>query len=487
MRGEKGIVFPLVLLVLLLGSMLVIPSLGLANNILRSKEINLEVLKEQYARDAAAEHAMWRLKYGGLAQTLGEDPEKYDITLNGVTVEVIVNLSAELGGFTAPGAEDDKIQVTKTVECDINDGAGFSAEKCSNVPKNPSASALARYIIKLEQMSPDTGDGLTVLFDELPTGFDYVPTSVGSPDSMPLFEPENVGTAQNPILKWDFVDGAGSPEQAVSFQEGDVKTLTFEAEINKSTGQYCNAVYLLPNREKTNKTTPILVGDESAGGCSGGGVSVVKWVDKQVAQPGVPTTFTYLIDVVNVDSTPLHIDSIRDVLPSGGFAYAPASTEVWITDDPLVGLPDDFTLPLGFSPFDDADLGKTFLPSERWQLVWDGPGGSGWGLAAAGSPGDTLILRFQVDVNLAGSGTYYNEVFIDVGPGCSAPQDLINEGVFTEGQEDEEYCTAYSWPTGGVVIPTYDVQSGAGGIVGQGNVILAADLMSLESWHVENK
>jgi hypothetical protein len=207
-------------------------------------------------------------------------------------------------------------------------------------------------------------------------------------------------------------------------------------------------------------------------------------VDKLVAPPNELTVLTYLVNVENTDVNTLHVSSIKDVLPPTGFTYVFGSTMVKITDQPTF----DFGDITGFLPFSDDDLESTFLASERWQLVWDGPGGAGWSIAAAGGATDTLILRFSATVTPTSSGSYYNEAFIDVGSGCSAPQDLISQGVFTPGQEDEEYCTAYSWPTGGVMVPTYDVRSGTGSVTAQGNVDVdwsgGYGDARLNSWHV---
>ena len=123
------------------------------------------------------------------------------------------------------------------------------------------------------------------------------------------------------------------------------------------------------------------------------------------------------------------------------------------------------------------------------QLVWTEPNGGGfpnWSLAQAGQSGDTLVIRFQAQVVITGSGTYFNEIFADVGAGCSAPQRLVSAGVFTQGSEDQEYCSRYSWPTGGGVVPSFDVRSESGGLTGQGNVVMLTDNGSarLNSWHL---
>ena len=48
------------------------------------------------------------------------------------------------------------------------------------------------------------------------------------------------------------------------------------------------------------------------------------------------------------------------------------------------------------------------------------------------------------------------------------------------------YSTGYSYGTGGVIVPEYDVQALVGQTTGQGNVQVGGGDASLESWHVEN-
>ena len=96
-------------------------------------------------------------------------------------------------------------------------------------------------------------------------------------------------------------------------------------------------------------------------------------------------------------------------------------------------------------------------------------------------------MRFKASVTLTESGSYYNEAFVVVGSGCSAPQALTSQGVFNPDVEDEEYCTGYSWPTGGVIVPTYDVQSTSDTTTGVGNITIdwTNSTTQLNSWHVD--
>ena len=97
----------------------------------------------------------------------------------------------------------------------------------------------------------------------------------------------------------------------------------------------------------------------------------------------------------------------------------------------------------------------------------------------ANPPPLTSVEWIEAEFTPTESGSYYNEVFVDVS--CSAPSSLISEGVTTQ----DEYCAAYSWPTSGVLVPSYDVRSISGGLTGQGNAVFQTeDGAQLTSWHI---
>ena len=486
-EDQGGELFILVLMLLLMGTLILTPAIVMSDTALKSKKIHTGILAEQYTRDAGAEFAMWDLIYGDAALLLSEaNPEvSSSITLNGITSTITTVWTATESLANISSTEDDRVRPSNSVICD-KDGDGFD-DDCLALPKNIDG-MVARYTIYLEQISPDTENGVTVVYDELPTGFSYIPGSTFSQDgSILAFEPAELPTSQNPVLAWDFETALGGP---LLFNHGEVKQFSFDVNINKSEDRYCNAIYIKPNRELSGKTAPIHVSTPSnTEGCQGGGVATAKFVDTPVAFPEVVTVFTYIINVENVDTSTLHLDNVRDILPQGGFRYLLNSASYKITDTPFDPENDSFINLAGDIPILDGDLEKTILANNRQQLVWSDPGGGGdpkWSLSQAGSDGDTLIVRFEVIATLDSSGTYFNEVFGDVGAGCNAPQHLVGLGIFTPGQEDEEYCFRYSWPTSGVIVPSYDVQSSAGRLVGQGNADLISDLNSavLNSWHL---
>ncbi len=209
-----------------------------------------------------------------------------------------------------------------------------------------------------------------------------------------------------------------------------------------------------------------------------------KFVDTLVAVPNQTTVFTYISNVVNIENNSAAILEFKDVLPQGGFQWCdPANPPAGfscdapmykVVADPFDPATDSFTDTTGFTTMADP---TATLNNSRWELVWDN-GGSGWNMGQAGKVDDTFIMRFQAHVTPTESGSYYNEVFVD--NNCSAPSQLVSEGVTTQA----EYCAAYSWPTGGTLVPAYDVQADTGDTTGQGNVAVGASVASLDSWTV---
>ncbi len=487
---ERGSAFILVLILLAVGTPLISSSLNLVNTGLTSKEIQTGLLEEQYSRDGGAEYAMWDLLYGDVASQLAQDGDEINTTmvLNGVETQIIIRLSgAPSGTSTVTGAEDNRVLTSMAVECD-KDGDGFD-DDCLALPL--SDGMIARYTISLEQISPDESVGLVAIYDQLPKGFEFIPGSVISPDgSLPEIEPLTPTNIESPawqIWEWDL---SSSP---IYFQRGVVKKFSFEAEINDIKGRYCNRVFgkmeALPN-EMSDGMTEVVVGTDVADRCEGMGAYLIKYVDTMVALPNVNTIVTYIINVENIEQNSLHIDSIKDVLPPDGFTYCSPNfppddlqlscdRPMWKTTDesfdPATG---DFSDTMGFAMYNDPEQTLS-AGGDRWELFWDGPGGSGWGLQQAGDPNDNLILRFQAQLTVTQSGTYYNEGFAHAD--CSAPSSLIAEGVTSQ----EEYCASYSWPTGGGVVPKYNVSSSSGGTTAQGLMALTgSDSLQLNSWHV---
>ncbi|MFH1142045.1 MAG: hypothetical protein V1724_10425, partial [Chloroflexota bacterium] len=97
MRGEEGQALPITLLLLGVGSIMVMPFLTLTSNGLMASRDFAGLQYGQYAADAGAEDALWRLRYGGLTTTLLTLPgftTTYPLsqTVNGVSASVTVTM-----------------------------------------------------------------------------------------------------------------------------------------------------------------------------------------------------------------------------------------------------------------------------------------------------------------------------------------------------------------------------------------------------------
>lgn len=504
---ERGQALVLVLILLLLGSLLLIPALRLGFTALRNKQVQTQDLKAQYAMSAGAEYGMWQLLYGGTAALLNDsNPQTTStININGIDTTVNIQMQAQLGDMEVTGARNNRIRPSKTVVCEITQGSSAFDDNCLTALPQQTDNMRARYTVFLEQVSPDTSVGLTTIYDELPPAFKimcnngsfpsggacasgWVTSADGSFPQVLTVTPTNIGSSTNEIWKWLF----SSP---VYFQQGEVKKFTFTAQIpKKPSDRYCNGVYLklqaLPNEKGDKRLAQVTTNPSPPGGCSGGGTMVRKYVDRILALPNQVNTFTYIVNIENMDQATRQILSITDVLAQGGFRYCnPSSTPPCDAPrykrvaNPFVFPADGFSLAsFGGTVLADPSLSLIPIPPDdnRQKLIWNTPGGSDSSLAAGGTSTDTFILRFQARITPTESGSYWNEIFADVN--CSSPTPLKNEGVIT----DADYCASYSWPAGGVAVPNYDVRSGALHLSGQGNITLDWDNHSalLNSWHI---
>ena len=487
--GERGYMLVMVLIVLAIGSTSIIPVMNLVQTGLRSNTIQTTQLNDQYSGDAGSEFAIWQLLYGDATAQLTADGEEvlHTINLNGTETVVVIRLNGASSQLSpGPGAEDNRTRAHATVVC-ARDGDGVYDDDCLNLPGD-TPGMLAKYTVFLEQISPDVSVGVTTVYNELPSGFHWYPASDpvasldGSFSEIESVSAENIGSSQNQVWKWDLA-------APIFFTQGQVRQFTFVARIGVNDGEHCDRVFLKmqsPPNESSGPVAVVRVGS-TAGGCPNGGTRASKHVDRLLALPNDTTVFTYIISIENLEKNSQHVQGIKDVLPQG-FLYCdgpaqgdPSKTcdpTLWkIADDPFDPGTGSYSSIAGYTPLPGpTDSGG---PDGRRELVWDGPGGAGWGLAQAGLPGDTFIVRFQAEFTPTDSGSYYNEVFVDVS--CSATSSLIAEGVTSQS----EYCASYSWPTSGVLVPSYDVRSISGSTTSQGNAAFqAGDGAQLTSWHI---
>jgi hypothetical protein len=123
--------------------------------------------------------------------------------------------------------------------------------------------------------------------------------------------------------------------------------------------------------------------------------------------------------------------------------------------------------------------------SQRWELDWNFsnyPGASDdvWddgGLCEDYSrgnydpylelqPGEIFQVVFQATVTLTASGSYYDEVFVRISDEYYGADDWV-----------------YSWPTGGVMVPQYDIMAETLNSILRANALLTPQGHWWRSWH----
>ena len=430
--GEKGFVLVLVVIFLALGSLLVIPALRLAYTTLNIKQLRTLALEDQYARDGAAEHAMWVLRYGGGTALLTEENQtiEYTITLNGISTDVVIQLRAEPGLSGAPLAK-----------------GGFKVLPGSTVTPTSATPAVPTtfdYTITMQQLNPDPATGeIDEVWDQLPPGFTYVAGSSFF-EGDPIDNPVERMDGNTQTLQWLF-----SPK--IDFQVyGQTKRLTFQADATPPDNQrYCNEVAFWPNGERAGKSAFITVGTPSYNGCAGRKVPLALDAIPGIIPPNVTTTVTFTGTWTNLDVGAHGIDHIIVVL-APGFAYVADSAAEFgsnmTTDEPSI----------------DASSGREEL---TWSTFPEKP--------VPFAVDQIRTQAFKATTTPTESGSAYAEVFTKLFDACAhAPCTLPgdNENV-------------YSWQVGLTIVPAYDVRSEAEITSGWGNSIPGSGV-TLESWNV---
>jgi len=116
-RGESGQAFLLVLVMLVVGSLLIVPSLTLASTSLKAGQMVEENMKGIYAADAGIEDALWRL----INDKPASFPYNYEITgINGMSVSVVIEEVISISGqeIGSPGEHQDSLESTTSVSYD---------------------------------------------------------------------------------------------------------------------------------------------------------------------------------------------------------------------------------------------------------------------------------------------------------------------------------------------------------------------------------
>lgn len=448
-KREIGQALIMVLILLAIGAVLIVPALRLTSTSLKSSQIITEQVRALYAADGAQEYVLWKLAYDGYGATFTYDGQSDNFTVEvcGTPVDVIVVMRATEGAGGVCLATDDVIRPTKTVSPDtVPDGS----------------SRTYTYIIRLEQLSDNTSQGLDAVYDILPKSFgtgSYVPGSsyirVDGGSWEPLGDPlaESSGYGGQERLRWPASGNFTSPIR--DFAVRQVKEIKFQVAGSLLDDRvYYNWVVLEPWNTVSGPTANITVGSGKTP--EGGLLEVDKTSYPEVIQPGVETDIEYTISITNLDDETHQIQEITDYLPPE-FYYSTNSTSGLTTFEPQISY-------------------ETMCGAERQVLLWtvdEFPGGNAVSIAS----GETLTLTFWAQTTKEVSGTYYNEV--TVVPKTPIPKIFEDIGVTYEN-----YNTSYSWNTGTVIVPAYDSRADADGLTIDANMALILGGISITSWQI---
>ena len=464
-NNEAGQTFIIVLIVLAIGSMLVVPLLGLSSTAVKSSQMITNQAKALYAAEGVQEYIMWKLLHQNWAQSFTNPGEEGYVTIEncGITMEATVVMRAIPGEGGMTLATDHAIQPTKTVEP-------------SWVPDKDLYDYT--YTINLEQLSSDTSQGLDAIYDILPGGMnDYIgPTEISLDDGETWhIVPDPEWISSKDVLKWPSDYDKDTGTGAFSSDPGDLdhyfhgirdfdvrekKMLRFTVRGRlDDNAVHCNWVVLKPWNTVSGPQAPIDVGDPPVWGLCDEDqyIGIVKIADPDFIIPGVPTVIRYDVDITNNYTQTRFIEKIIDYLPPG-FYYA----------GPTEGLTDQ----------DPQGTGSTININgvDRYKLEWAQEEFGGVDLSIAA--GETLRLTFYAQATKDVSGSYYNEVSIIL------KETGISAGFEEAGVTPSEYADNYSWNQGSVTVPTYDSEVEGDGIILDENLSLVLGGISITSFRI---
>ncbi|MFQ5826891.1 MAG: hypothetical protein ACE5IA_05990, partial [Dehalococcoidia bacterium] len=260
--------------------------------------------------------------------------------------------------------------------------------------------------------------------DLLPPGFSYV---TGSSFGITTDDPETEPEEGQQELEWDL----GPP---LVLGPGEAGQLSFQATATLEGGTYLNEAWAKVSdygKVYSGETAPVIVP------YTWSGLSIEKVVSPSSARAGQETTFTYTIYIENVDTVPMEMYEIGDLLPVD-FSYLTGSSSGITTADPQINL----------GPDDNERL--------KWILSPSVPI----------SPGEVREQVFQAVATLD-EGTYWNEAWVYF---------LL---------EEEEQIAATS-PTAPVqAYYQYDIEATAGGTTIRTAAIVSQGAVTVLSWQVE--
>ena len=425
---QRGQAFVLVLILLALGSLVIVPALNLSFTGLQSRQAQQARLMEYYAADGAQEYSVWRLaNEPGFASTLepGVKTGPYYIELNGVKAEYSVTAQASETAPSDAPITNDRYKITANVTPDYLPEEGLATEFI--------------YTITLQSMFDDVPADpfhLTELRVNFPQKFDYLD------DSATGFITQGTLSTPGSDFRWTFTPG-------ISFNFWERKTMTFRASttFTKSGSHYTGVEAWIEQGGRsgsTGATAPIVVVISTAG-TEIPKLAITKTVEPSVIPPGENITLAYTITLKNLSSfTPIDVKEIRDALPAG-FSYV-AESSSGILDNP----------PAKIEP-----VGAPVAGGTRWRLEWSFTPAPFLTI----DPGESVTGTFQARGIVDSSGTFANEVWITTSPAIAE---------------------AYSWPTGMVTVPHYDVESSAGSSTIRVVFQISEGRYKVRSWQVDS-
>ncbi|HEY82272.1 MAG TPA: DNRLRE domain-containing protein [Dehalococcoidia bacterium] len=285
-------------------------------------------------------------------------------------------------------------------------------------------------------------------------------------------EPELV-VSYIPLGGSDFQKITWRFDPPLDFTYGQKRTLSFQARaVLPDNSRHWNAVELQPDGSWTGLTANITVGTPSDNGTAGAGIRVTKTSDTPIVYAGVPTIVTYVISITNIDIGGFdRLDAIEDYLPPG-FSYVVGSASAaW----PDLNSTDNPQYPYNIGDFEPE---VTPQPDGRLKLKWhrqESANGFFPGVELLHDypmpQGVTYTQTFQALADVDVSGSYQNEVIVKL-------KDWNKYG--DRGIGDKNF---YSWPTGTVIVPAYDLLSETELSALRTNAALTGTGIEVKSWH----
>ena len=187
MNRERGQVLILVLILLVVGSLMIVPFLQLTNTVLKGRAMYAQFIKEDYAVDAAIEYSLWRLNWEpGFTDdwTVGGNVT-FEFTLNDVTANITITMHTT-EWLSGEGLErDQQVKLTKEVT---------PTTALPNVPTT------FTYTMTMQRLEPDDAlfNPLESIKDATDAGFVYVPNS-SELDGVP-FDDDDLTILAEPLI-----------------------------------------------------------------------------------------------------------------------------------------------------------------------------------------------------------------------------------------------------------------------------------------------